>query len=706
MGNTSNTSNSSVLETQLSPEEIIKKSIKEKNSNIKCELNIYIYSNAENEIFNINNYKNINNPILNFKIMKLKGYSLENSNRLINIMKENNSKNVVIIPINSFSDFTNIIGPKNNKENEEKNILQHFQKNLDKNQQPFFMLVDFNENDFVKELVEEVEKNFVLSKYYELKRLGIDFEIVLSFKIKTKDKETIRFLKDILVKKKQNYDDFEIKINQKIVYKMFCGKEEIIELDKFFNNLEKEVIELLKIELILINQNSNFSEELLDYEKLEKEITEVTFINYNFKKDNLNSILKNYNRLDEKNFVVHRARKTPIHKLIQYNCFYNHFDDILYCEQNSYYPIKINLAIGGLKNSGKSDLINDIFGEKRCHKQYNSISQYTFKNFALSLILFPNTQNILNNMEGKIKEMENTNEMIHYFLFCINFKQPINENKEEIKKIINTLIKFELQTIFVITKSAEPNSKIFIDFKKNLIKILKEFKDKSKVQNIFGDDLEKRIIPVYNINNKKDNTIKSFGLNTIFELLFYYLYQKMVNENKEKDNELLVLFEKNKADVVNKRIKLKMELQAYNLIFKYIILNPDCIMNLSIDSVYKIYDFAYDNFLIFYKYIIDSFAEKEKLQIYNKYKEPRISKDEIKAIIENKEINEMMNRIKNSINKNYMISIHYVSCKLSELLVTKFSNKIKNDFNQKYYDRIKKTINRTILDLMKIKERI
>ena len=686
-----------------------------KKEEIKYGLNIYVYSDIDNERFNINNIKNNNNSILDFKTTNIEGkFSKENSDNLINILKENDSKNVIIIPINSILDFKNTIERKDKKE--EKNILEHFQKGLNFHQQPFFMLIDYNENDFIIEPY-EIEKNFVLSKYYQLKRIGTDFEIVFTININRNDQDKIDIFKNIVLTKKKKMDDFNISINEQYFYNILFEKEDLIELDKLLKVFDDKYIDVFKITLVLINQNSNFSEELIEYEKLEREISKVTFNYYHFKKEKLNYTLNKYKLLDERNFTVQRARKSPKDKLIKYACFYNHFDDILYCDQNSYYPVKINIGVGGLSGSGKSTLINGIFCEKRCEeKKGSSIYQYTLKDYALNFIEFPDSPNYIKNIEQTINEMNKINEEMHCFLFCINYEEPSFDEKTT-ENIFNALFKFELKTFFVVTKSEKSETNDFKKLKNNIIETINNIKTKypeNKVKKVFGDNIQNQIIPVLSISKQLNGKIKyPFGLDRLFESLYTYFNKKKIIIEGEKSindiirkNELLRLY--TYKDEFLKRAYEKMEIQAYNFIFKSIILNPDYLNNMSIDSLYQMYDNAYDDIIIIYKHFIDLLSEEEKFQIYKILKNPRISFEEIKSIIESKEFKEMLIGMenKNRDNKNNvnMTLIQFYSSKLSQLLVKKFREKIMNDFEIEYIKNIIDTFNKAILDLFEMEK--
>ena len=298
---------------------------------------------------------------------------------LITQFKKDNTekkfKNVVIIPIYSFYDFLLYIEPKDKEEFMEKNILAHF-SNLNIDEQPFILFIDYSEEDFLKE-VYAVEKEFVFKRFYNCKRLDIDFDIHLQINIKTEDKDKIEILKKLFLTKKNNGDNFEISINDKYFYQNFHGDENR-NLDSFYEAFEDRDIKVFKISILLINQSMDFLEELGEYEKLEREIISVEFIQYTLKKDKLSSILSIYNKLDERNVSVKRSKKTQRYQLFKYVSFYNNLEDILYCEQKAYYPFKLNIGIGGFSRSGRSSFINTILREKRCSEKEDNNKQYVF----------------------------------------------------------------------------------------------------------------------------------------------------------------------------------------------------------------------------------------------------------------------------------------------------------------------------------------
>lgn len=138
---------------------------------------------------------------------------------------------------------------------------------------------------------------------------------------------------------------------------------------------------------------------------MDENITEKKFQIFQFQNIKINNLLEKFPQLDKRNFKVIRSRRSIHFELIKYTGYYNQFGDILFSEQTSSYPAKINIAIGGFIGSGKSTLINTIFGEKRCLEGQGSsitnyISEYTLKDYPLNFIDFPGFRAKQNNVEN------------------------------------------------------------------------------------------------------------------------------------------------------------------------------------------------------------------------------------------------------------------------------------------------------------------
>ena len=333
------------------------------------KLNIFIYYNNNIDRDLIDILSNYNDYMFNWGKKAIQGFSKKNSSIIIEQFEKDfdnkNFKNVIIFPINSFSEF------ENDLKSDGKNVLADFNEHLIDEQQPFFLLIDSKENDFIKTYETEV----TIDKYLELKRKEIDFEIFSEINLLKEQTHKIEKFKKCILNKKKSSDDFTIIINgQK--YETKFGKENK-KLETFLSIFEDEEIDLFNISFLSINQNGKYSEEIEIYHNYKQNISDLKFICYEFKKEKIKNLLDNYNRLDARNFNVLRMSKSINMQLIKYTGYYNQFGDILYCDQSSSYAAKINIAIGGYSGSGKSTLINTIFGEKRCLEgQGCSITNY------------------------------------------------------------------------------------------------------------------------------------------------------------------------------------------------------------------------------------------------------------------------------------------------------------------------------------------
>jgi hypothetical protein len=166
----------------------------------KFELNIFIYSNDKISNYLYNSIKNINEEIYNWKKKEFIGFSPENSKLLSNIcqsdFKKKDFKNSIIIPIKSISNFNNII-----TEND-KDIFSVFNE-LNEEKQPFFLIIDENQNDFienkenisVKTSDDDKEKldyfrfiGEIFDKIKENKRLEKDFQLKIDLDLNSKIK--------------------------------------------------------------------------------------------------------------------------------------------------------------------------------------------------------------------------------------------------------------------------------------------------------------------------------------------------------------------------------------------------------------------------------------------------------------------------------------------------------------------------------------
>lgn len=219
------------------------------------------------------------------------------------------------------------------------------------------MFIDNDENDFIIKTTDKID----FKNYMKLRREEIDFEIYIKFRFKKNDVYQINLFKNLIINKEKNLDDFEIKINNIYFYCRKLGVENT-KVDISFKIFEEKSIDIFYVSFLSNSQNGKIRDEFYVYDKLKDLIIEKKFILYELQKEKTNNILKQYPKLDQRNFNIIKKRKSPKFQLIKYTDYYNQFGDILFVEQTSCYPVKINIAVGGFIGSGKSSLINTILG--------------------------------------------------------------------------------------------------------------------------------------------------------------------------------------------------------------------------------------------------------------------------------------------------------------------------------------------------------
>ena len=489
--------------------------------------------------------------------------------------------------------------------------------------------------------------------------------------------------------------------------------------------------------MILINQNEDFLDEFGQYEKLEMEIIKVEFIKYTINQSSLDNLLLLYPSLDKRNFTMKRSKKSQKFQLLKYASFYNHFDNILFCDQSSFFQFRINIGVGGFSGSGKSTLINAILREKRClenqinNKNNDYFCEYSLKEYALNFIEFPGFDSkfgnfhksvvVMNIIKDYMQEMEKQSQKIHCLLFCIKYEEILSENDKFINKIFDFLFEFKTKVFFIITQSEKSDSERFKQFKGKILNILEKVKKnhiKILVNEILGQHIENHIIPIFAFQKRfNGKLIYPFGLDDLFIALYdYFLPEKIkydtIYDDEDNDNEiqkiinqykLLNIF-KSKYDLINS-LKVKMESQALKFVFKFLICNPKYLHNISdIHTIYKIFDYVFDNFLIIYKELIDKLKEDEKLKFFKISKESRVNENDIKKIFNSQEFNKIKNGLvetKELINEPL---INLLSYKIINLIVEQFLILIKEKyFDYFFINMIVKIFNGATVDLFILK---
>ena len=717
-----------IIEKNILSQEITKrKKIDKDRTEQTLDLNIFIYSNDEINKYLYNSLKNDNTKVYNWKIKDpLIGFSKDKTKSVCDIcksdFKKKEFKNIVVIPIKSMNNFNNII------EEEGKDILNDFEE-LKEETQPFFLIIDEDVNDFTKKeeiisgyIPKEGKKELDYSKFSDLinsnlieyKRLEKDFELKIDFEICEIDKLN-KFKKFVLNSKNLNAD-IELFIDNKLFYHKLYGIENIdINNNDFFNNIiEKDIKsnKILHISLIFYNINTMI---YFDYEGFG--IKEVKLISYTFKKYELNNILRNqkYKYLDKRNFTVIREKCSPKINLLKYTGYFNQLGDLLFFNQIPLYSAKINIAVGGYIGSGKSTLINTILREKRClegrgSSLTNYISQYSVKDYPINFIDFPgfrakrkgkeNSELFSEEIENKISDLKQINEEIHCFLFCIKYEQRLSdENDDDMIEVFNSILRLKIRTFIVITNSEKEDTREFKEFKEfimdNLEKI-KEIKNNDKIFNrIFGEDLNKSIIPIFSkdkISHK--NEIKAFGLDDLFKIIYEYFKDKKINLQKKiyfddeklkefmNNNELLKIFESKKN--LGKIFKEKIELEIEKFMLKIFLKAPKYIYSFSESNFYEIMNQIMELVLNLAKCYLNHKNSVEKYQILNnfpfqEFKEKYFSKEGIKSL-EN-DAKESVKKFNSSIPwyvKTFFPILSPLYYSVGTILVKFFSDKIIN----------------------------
>ena len=137
------------LKNNILQKEIIKREnqMKNRENKLKFELNIFIYSNSPIDKGLKKSIENYNSDIYKWNIEEKVGFSDANSKYIFDKCKDNfkekNFKDVIVIPIKSVENFKMTLKEKG------KDILDKM-NDLNEEEQPFILIIDENENDFIK----------------------------------------------------------------------------------------------------------------------------------------------------------------------------------------------------------------------------------------------------------------------------------------------------------------------------------------------------------------------------------------------------------------------------------------------------------------------------------------------------------------------------------------------------------------------------
>ena len=216
------------LKNNILQKEIIKREnqMKNRENKLKFELNIFIYSNSPIDKGLKKSIENYNSDIYKWNIEEKVGFSDANSKYIFDKCKDNfkekNFKDVIVIPIKSVENFKMTLKEKG------KDILDKM-NDLNEEEQPFILIIDENENDFIKYrdpiTFDEPEKNIntyttfldnFIFKTINYKKKEKDILLRINFEIN--DENKLNLFVNYIMKKRNDHNDFEIFINDKLFY--------------------------------------------------------------------------------------------------------------------------------------------------------------------------------------------------------------------------------------------------------------------------------------------------------------------------------------------------------------------------------------------------------------------------------------------------------------------------------------------------------
>ena len=677
------------LKNNILQKEIIKREnqMKNRENKLKFELNIFIYSNSPIDKGLKKSIENYNSDIYKWNIEEKVGFSDANSKYIFDKCKDNfkekNFKDVIVIPIKSVENFKMTLKEKG------KDILDKM-NDLNEEEQPFILIIDENENDFIKYedpiTFDEPEKNIntyttfldnFIFKTINYKKKEKDIFLKINFEIN--DENKLNLFVNYIMKKRNDHNDFEIFINDKLFYQRLYIEHHDFTFEK---RIKEEFDRHNNIQVRLLLYNINLNEYYDYFEQLGIYKIEILF--YSFKKELLNNILNNkkYDYIDKRNFKVIKSKHSPKNYLLKYTGYYNQLGEILFFDQVMFYSAKINIAVGGYIGSGKSTLINTIFEDKICMEGKGSsitnfVYQLSLKEYPITFFDFPgfraqrngkkNTSLFVEEIKSKLSDLKKLDEVIHCFLFCIKYEGRIfDEKDEDIQEVFDAISELRIRTFFIITGSEEEHTREFRDFKKILLNNLEKVKKKYAqdiIKKIFGEDPSNSIIPILSRDKiYHGNKVKAFGLDNLFKKLYEYFEDKIINYQKElyyneetlkifiKDNELLKIFESKQKLSNDLRDKIKNEFEKF--LYNFLLKAPKYIYSFSEESLYEIVNEVIQHFFYIFNCYLNQKNDIEKYQFVNSffYKELKLKAlEEFNHLEKELNIKRVAENIKNKI---------------------------------------------------------
>ena len=573
----------------------------------------------------INPYSYIDKYQKNKNQMKSRNLSFNSSKK---ISKDKNIKNMKLIDNdNSVLNKTTTIFRKQNlfnkilsSETNIANIIKCLEKEL------ILMNSEKYINDIVK-MFEIFQEELIIqleNKYNDLKINKIiknNFEIVIKYIINFFSIYRNKYTECInLIKTKLNCITKREKINKSIINNYTNNNNNIIifeeNIKKYFLNQEENIVNLInslsstikafnsKYKLILINIENNldsFNNKLIEIKNKLNIINRnnsKTF-NYNIKTKNLN--------YDEINIDIEKIYLTNINLNKEIKSLDKEHKLFLVEAKDIFNNLRINHKIKIKKYQKFFDSINNA---KKNKEKIEPKNKSELKYLKINLSKLKRTRNIkLNNSQNSSNNNNNSfnttstlqNKKLNY-----NSIYKSEENNIEIYYISQLMLEFfdKLKILQKAIINKEPNVNIlkkeFEKYKKEIIKYLKNLKNKTKVTYT----IKYHIIKVNNIciksNIKPQNKLYEDIINKFLDYIYLYLNkkEKRIKEiNKENINEIDAIinkyFDKVKKDIETLKEtndKLNIELNKLNNIQKNIISKKSLIFDSGKDLILSFRD--------------------------------------------------------------------------------------------------------------------
>ena len=573
----------------------------------------------------INPYSYIDKYQKNKNQMKSRNLSFNSSKK---ISKDKNIKNMKLIDNdNSVLNKTTTIFRKQNlfnkilsSETNIDNIIKCLEKEL------ILMNSEKYINDIVK-MFEIFQEELIIqleNKYNDLKINKIiknNFEIVIKYIINFFSIYRNKYTECInLIKTKLNCITKREKINKSIINNYTNNNNNIIifeeNIKKYFLNQEENIVNLInslsstikafnsKYKLILINIENNldsFNNKLIEIKNKLNIINRnnsKTF-NYNIKTKNLN--------YDEINIDIEKIYLTNINLNKEIKSLDKEHKLFLVEAKDIFNNLRINHKIKIKKYQKFFDSINNA---KKNKEKIEPKNKSELKYLKINLSKLKRTRNIkLNNSQNSSNNNNNSfnttstlqNKKLNY-----NSIYKSEENNIEVYYISQLMLEFfdKLKILQKAIINKEPNVNIlkkeFEKYKKEIIKYLKNLKNKTKVTYT----IKYHIIKVNNIciksNIKPQNKLYEDIINKFLDYIYLYLNkkEKRIKEiNKENINEIDAIinkyFDKVKKDIETLKEtndKLNIELNKLNNIQKNIISKKSLIFDSGKDLILSFRD--------------------------------------------------------------------------------------------------------------------